>query len=265
MGTPPFSNTTGYGINVAIKVHVQHCVHLGRGGYYENMETADYTLRTSKRMQRIIESATENQIKNKKSFIEDAVTYNVRDIVSYVEGQKSLRDFILNLNDNVNWLHIEPPNYNIRDRIDLENDLVINTKIRFDKEVDDMLKAASRYTGEPKSSIVRICVIKELHECKNKLVKTNAGTITDIWMSIRRKFKVSIEMLINKLYFNLEYDFINSKIGRISEVGNLMAIRDFYEEFKQTEGYEVMTEYNKGIEVDDTLKEVKQFVDTKEN
>jgi hypothetical protein len=100
--------------------------------------------------------------------------------------------------------------------IGLENHLVVNTKIRFDKEVEDMIKAAPRYIGEPKSSIIRICVIKGLHSHKDKLVKTNADTITDIWMNIRRKFKVSVEMLVNKLYFNLEHDFIKSKIGRIS-------------------------------------------------
>jgi hypothetical protein len=44
-----------------------------------------------------------------------------------------------------------------------------------------------------------------------------------------------------------------------------MTIRDFYEEFKLTEEYKVMTEYDKGVKVDNTLKEVKRFVDSKEN
>lgn len=215
-------------------------------------------------MQRIIESAIENQIKNKKTFIEDAVTHNVADIVSYVEGQKSLRDFILNLNDNVDWLHIKPPEYNIRDRVELEDDLVVNTKISFKQQTDDMLKAASRYTGEPKSSIIRICMVKELYNNKDELVKTNADTIEDIWTSIRRKFKVSVEKLVNELYFNLEPMLVRSKIGRIEEVGNLMPIRDFYEEFKETDGYSTMMEYQKGQQVDDILKEVKEFVDSKE-
>lgn len=215
-------------------------------------------------MQRIIESAIENQIKNKKAFIEDSVTHNIDDIVSFVEGQKSLRDFILDLNDNVDWLHIEPPEYNIRDRVELEDDLVVNTKISFNQQTDDMLKAASRYTGEPKSSIIRICVIKELYNNKDNLVKTNADTIEDIWISIRRKFKVSIEKLVNELYFNLEPMLIRSKIGRIEEVGNLMSMRDFYEKFKETDGYNTMIEYQKGQQVDDILREVKEFVDGEE-
>jgi len=238
-----------------IKIEVVAC---------DTMETIEYTIRSSKRMQRIIESAIEDQIKNKKAFIEDAVTYNIADIVSFVEGQKSLRDFILDLNDNVEWLHIEPPEYNIRDRIDLEDDLVVNTKISFDEQVNDMLKAASRYTGEPKSSFIRICIIKELYNNKDKLVKTNADTVTDIWVSIRRKFKVSVEKLVNELYFNLEPVLVDSKIGRIEEVGNLMSIRDFYEEFKTTDGYEAMIEYEKGEQIDRELMKVKEFVDSKE-
>jgi predicted DNA-binding protein len=229
------------------------------------MQTTEYTVRSSKRMQRVIESAIESQIKNKKTFIQDSVTHNIEEIVSYVEGQKSLRDFILNLNDNVEWLHMEPPNYNIRDRIELENELVVNSKINLNDTTEDMVKAASRYTGEPKSSIIRVCIIKELYNNRDQLVKTNADTITDVWMSIRRKFKVSVEMLINKLYFNLEQEFINSKIGRIEEIGNLMAIRDFYQKFKQTEGYQAMSQHHKGAKVINILKEVEEFIDGKEN
>jgi len=246
-------------------VFIVHYVHWARSGCYANMQTTEYTVRISKRMQRVIESAIESQIKNKKKFIQDSVAHNIGEIVSYVEGQKSLRDFILNLNDNVEWLHMEPPDYNIRDRIELENELVVNTKINFDNKTEHMVKAASRYTGEPKSSITRICIIKELYDNRQQLVKTNSNTITDVWMSIRRKFKVSVEMLVNKLYFNLEHEFINSKIGRISEVGNLMAIRDFYQKFKQTEGYKEMGEYDKGVKVINILEEVEKFIDAKEN
>jgi len=46
-------------------------------------------------MQRIIESAIENEIKNKKTFIEDAVTYNIADIVEQVEGSKELTRFYI--------------------------------------------------------------------------------------------------------------------------------------------------------------------------
>jgi len=215
-------------------------------------------------MQRVIESATENQLKNKKSFIEDAVAHNIGDIVGLIEGQKSLRDFILDLDSSVDWLHMKPPEYKIRDRVELEDDLVVNTKISLKQEVNNMVKAASRYTGEPKSSIVRICIIKQLYENKDELVRENEDTIEDIWTDIRRKFKVCVERLVNELYFNLEPVFVRTKIGKMKEIGNLMAIRDFYGEFKESDGYRVMKDYEKGQRVDDVLKEVKEFVDRKE-
>jgi len=149
---------------------------------------------------------------------------------------------------------MHPPEFNLQDKLD--NDLCIYQKLTLDNHINDMVKAASRYTGEQKSTIVRICVIKELYNNRDKLVRTNEQTIRNLWENTKRKFDVGIEMLVNKLYLNLEPNFVKNKIGRIDEIGNLMSIRDFYEKFKNTQGYNAMLEYKRGNKVDATLKEV---------
>lgn len=216
-------------------------------------------------MQRAIEEAIENQIKNKKTFVEESVKYNIDDIIKYTKGQKSLRDFIMDLNDTVDWMHMNPPSLDVKDKLKHNADLDISQSLELNNETDEKLKGASRYINMSKSSIIRMCTIKQLYNNREDLMGGNKRKIEDVWLSTVRKIKIGNRKLVDKLYYNLEEEYINKMMERPEQLLNFMNVSDAYKKFKNTEGCEYMKSSTDGQEVINILEDIVKHVENTEN
>ena len=210
------------------------------------------TIRATKMMNKLVKD-TKPLHQPKQKFIEEAVEANVCDIISYAEGQNSLREFIEAVDSSVDWLYIDVPNQSIQDRLDDTSDLTVSQHLGLDDDIVDKVDAASKYTGTSRSSVIRICVIKQLYEKDDNLVRTDKMEVEDLWLDIRRKLKMAGKMMVDRLYYNLEYEYVVSKRQNIEGLAQLVSLRDRYLELKGTKGYELMMSYEEGRKVDETL------------
>jgi len=212
-------------------------------------------------MQRLVSEVAHSRSIKKRELIESFISTNGYEIAELSKGQKSLRDFILNLNQFVDWFNAKPPDLNIDDSIDNESNLSAVQKVSLNSADDDILNSCSRYTGESKSSIIRLCIIKGLYNNKEILNDTKAKRVTDLWTSAKRKLKTATEMMIASLHCNLERDFIEAKMESKREYGNLASMADEYKCFKSKEGYEMMLSHLYGDSVNEIFEDIVEHVD----
>lgn len=228
---------------------------------YPNMSKEELTVRYSEDMQMLIEETMNSLVENKKRFIETSVRKNITDILDKVEGQKGLRDFISRLNSNVEWLNINRPDYNIVDDISSGADLNIVQKMEISSEVLDKVKSCVRYSGLSKSSIIRICSIKELFNRREELSQSDRYKVEDVWIEIDMKLDAANDMLIDSLSYNITKNLIESKMNRGIEIKNLMGMRDAYNKFKQTKGSDIMSKCSKGIELHQIFEDIEEHIE----
>ena len=225
------------------------------------MRENDTTIRTSEEMQRLVKEVAQDKQLKKKELIDNFVQSNVYDIAELSKGQESIRHFILELNQYVEWLNIKPPECNINNSIDKDSNLTISQILTLDDNTESLLKSCSSYTGESRSVIVRLCIIKGLYHNRSTLNDTKANRVADLWFSAKRKLETANKMMVTQLYCSLRAGFIEAKINTRREIGNLISIADNYKEFKETGGYDVLLSYEEGSEVDEIFKRIVDYVE----
>jgi len=212
-------------------------------------------------MQRLVNEVADSKSIRKQTLIENFISKNAYEIAELSKGQKSLRHFILNLNQFVDWFNVEPPELNVTGSIDKESNLSTVQKVSLNNTDEDLLNSCSTYTGESKSSIIRLCIIKGLYDNKKVLNNTKAKRISDLWTSAKRKLKTATKMMVTALDCSLEREFIEAKMETRREFDNLASMADEFNDFKQKEGYSRMLSYRCGDNIDQMFKDIVDHVE----
>lgn len=225
-------------------------------------ERESVSARMTERMQRIIEEVISNHpmYDTKSRFIRESIETKIYDISELISGQKGIRDFLAYLEEDVDWVYRNQYNTDITGKIDKDKDtpVVGNTDINPDK--NEILKKCSRSSKLSKSSIIRICMIKNLYDMRDMLNKSNKLKIEERWLFIRSQLLRVKTMLINDLYFALDKEFVESKIESDMEERNLFHIKQHYKRFKNTNGYSYVEDTDKGQELIDILDKVESHI-----
>jgi len=70
-----------------------------------NEDTTEVSYRMTAKLRRIVEEVVENgPYYSKSQFVRDSIDGNIDYIQNNLKGQKSIRDFIKDLNSDVEWL-----------------------------------------------------------------------------------------------------------------------------------------------------------------
>lgn len=221
----------------------------------------EISLRITDKMQRIIESLVETGMcRTKSEFIAKSIEENIRGIYSSLKGQKNIRDFIKELNSDVEWINMKIPDQSIHPRIEINKDLSCTYRTEISDEHNDILKKCCRCSDFSKSALIRICMMKKSYDMRDMLSDVKSIKLKDRWNDIDRKLKIMNTMLIDRIYYYFfKEDYIQNKVNDEMEMKNVYYIKEHYKEFKGTSGYKSMKDTERGekiIEVLETIPEI---------
>jgi Arc/MetJ-type ribon-helix-helix transcriptional regulator len=220
-----------------------------------NEDTTEVSYRVTAKLRRIIEEVVENgPYYSKSQFVRDSIDGNIDYIQNNLKGQKSIRDFIKDLNSDVEWLNINLPEQSISTSFEPDRELSIVKNISLDSYSIDKLDKCSRCSEFKRSGIIRMCLMKEAYNERNKLSSTNKKRVEDRWLSMKVKLTRSNDLVIDQLFYAFSTDFILNKATDEREIGNMLYIADNYNKFKTTEGYEYVKSTTRGEEFIDTIE-----------
>lgn len=203
--------------------------------------------RGTAKMKKLVEDIVDaGSSRSKAEFVRQAVVNSVDYIHKQLKGQKSIRDFIEYIDEDIEWIDIKLPNSNIQCKIEADRDLSSYLETELPQETIDKLNACSRSSGFSRSSIIRACVIKELYNNKGVLADGKQMKIEQRWTEIDRKIKASNLKLVDRLYYCFEEKFILNKATNELEAKNMFYLKEHYKEFKGTEGYKYVKEQDRG-------------------
>jgi Arc/MetJ-type ribon-helix-helix transcriptional regulator len=224
-------------------------------------ERNEISLRITDKMQRIIESLVDSGMcKTKSEFVAKSVKENIRDIHSSLEGQKNIRDFIKELNSDVEWINMKIPEQSIHPRIEINNDLSCTYRSEINDKDNDVLKESCRCSNFSKSALIRLCIMKKSYDMKDMLSDVKRIKLEDRWNDIDRKLNIMNTMLIDRIYYYFfKEDYIQNKVDGKMEIKNIYYLKEHYKEFKGSSGYKYLENTERGnkiIEVLETIPEV---------
>lgn len=221
-----------------------------------NEDTSELSYRMTAKLRRVTEEIVENGAYYSKSqFVRNSIDGNIDYIQSNLKGQKSIRDFIKDLNSDVEWLNINLPEQSISTSFEPDKELSIVKTISLDSSTVDKLDKCSRCSEFKRSGIIRMCLMKEVYDERDELSPTNKKRVEDRWTSMKLKLTKSNNLLIDQLFYIFSTDYILNKATDEREAGNMFYIAENYNKFKTTEGYEYAKstargeEFINGIEV----------------
>lgn len=216
----------------------------------------EVAFRSEKRMRRMIEGTVENsQSYNQAQFIRQAIKNNVDYIYDKLKGQKTIRDFILDLNSDVEWLDIDVPEGSIEFKLDSNEELSVYKETSVEQEYIDKLDKCSRSSSFSRSSVIRACLIRELYTVRDCLDEPDKSFIKDRWVVVNAKIEKLNYKLVDSLYYEFQEQFIMTKARDEMEAKNMFRIEKRYENFKETDGYEFATTIDRGKQFIDRIEE----------
>jgi hypothetical protein len=213
-------------------------------------------IRMTESMKLMEEDIVDNNIsRNKKEFREQSVENNIKDISEMVSGQKNIREFATKINRDVDWIAVQLDDVELNTRLSIPENLSEAGKLDIDEGKHDMLNSCSRSTKMSKSGLIRVCMIKELHRVKENLCQTDALQIQNRWLAIKRKLDKANDLLIDKLHYAISPGLVTVRSGRDRERTNVFYLKEHYNEFKDTKGFEYMEETENGRHIINVIEE----------
>ena len=221
-------------------------------------ERNEVNIRATQKMQRTVESLVKvGMCRTKSEFVAESVQENIMGINEDLRGQKNIKDFMKELNSDVEWINMKIPNNSIHPRFEVNDSLDVRYKTDIRDKEYDILKKCSRSSGMSKSSIVRICMMKKCYDMRSMLSDVKQRKIEDRWNDIKRKLSISNVMLIDRMYYYFfTEDYIQNKIDDDMEIKNVYYLKEHYKEFKNSAGYECMSESERGKKIINVLESV---------
>lgn len=254
---PASSLTHGIHINPSVRVHsVQGLSQVVARDKMQ--ESTEVNIRTTQKMQRIVEPLVNvGMCRTKSEFVAMSIEDNIMDINKKLRGQKNIKDFIKELNSDVEWINIKIPDNSIHPRLEVDAKLDVRYKTDVEDDKYSILKRCSRSSGLSKSSIVRICMMKKCYDMRSMLPDVKQRKVETRWGDIKRKLDINNMMLIDKLYYYFSTeDYIQDKVYDDMEIKNVYYLKEHYKQFKNSAGYECMTENERGKKVIGVLESI---------
>lgn len=224
-------------------------------------EPNEISLRITDKMQRIIESlVSTGMCRTKSEFIAKSIKENIREIYSSLKGQKNIRDFIKELNSDVEWINMKIPEQSIHPKFEIGQDLSCTYRTEINDQHNDILKKCCRCSDFSKSALIRVCTIKKSYSMKHMLSDVKRIKLEDRWNDIDRKLSIMNTMLIDRIYYYLfKEDYVENKVEDNMEIKNVYYLKEHYKEFKDTSGYESLKETQRGKKIIDVLEAVPEI------
>lgn len=217
--------------------------------------SSEVSFRVEQRMRRVKESVVDrSDVYNSTQFIRQSIENNIEYIHDKVKGQKELRDFILDLNCDVEWLNISVPECSIDFKLEVDKELSVYQDADVKEEVVTKLDKCSRSSGFSRSSIIRACIVRELYKHRDVIEEPKRDKVVDRWTVIKSKIEKLNNKLVDNLYYDFQEDFIMNKATDELEVKNMYYIEEHYKLFKDTDGYKFASSVERGIEFIDTIE-----------
>jgi len=223
--------------------------------------TTEARVRITKSMQLIIEEIINKSHFNSKSgFKKHSVENNIEEINSLVSGQKSIRDFISRLNQDVKWINIGISESDIENKLEISQDLGGSRKIEISDEKYDILRSCSRSSGITESGLIRICIIKESYRMRKILEESSELRLEQRWLTIKRKLNKANDLLIQKLYFSIDSDLVKERSSRDIEKTNVFYLNEHYQRFKDSAGHNYMKNTKEGKKIINVIEDAVKTV-----
>lgn len=214
-----------------------------------NEDTTRISYRMTSKLRRIIEEVVDSDLYySKPQFVRDSIDQNIEYIQSKLKGQKSIRDFIKDLNSDVRWLNINLPKQSIDATFEPDKELSVVKDVSLDASTIDRIDNCARCSEFKRSGIIRMCLMKQTYSERDKLNSTYKKRVTDRWCSMKLKLTKSNSLLIDQLFYIFSTDYISNKVTDEREVGNMFYIVENYNKFKDTEGYKYAKGTTRGQE-----------------
>jgi hypothetical protein len=198
---------------------------------------------TNRMLDQIVEETTSH---NKKRFCSASVDNNVEWLQSLLKGQRPLYHFISDLNDDVDWLNMDISEDYVKAKSQVDKDLDVVRTSELHGELQSKVSWCAESSGVSRSAVIRICVIKELNSNRDVLSEAKSMQITERWLEIKSKIQLRTKKLVDELYYNFTTDYVKHKLGQDIEAKNMKIISSHYQTFKDTEGYDTLTNHDRG-------------------
>lgn len=207
-------------------------------------------IRMTETMKLMEEDIVDNDIfRNKKEFREESVSSNIIDISEMVSGQKHIREFATKINRDVDWIDVELDDVELNTRLSIPENLSEAGKLDIDEAKHDILNSCSRNTKMSKSGLIRVCMIRQLYHLEGYLSHTDRLQVSSRWLVIKRKLDKANNLLVHKLYYGINPEVVKTRSRRDRERTNIFYLKEHYNEFKDTEGFEYMQEIQNGQQI----------------
>lgn len=220
-------------------------------------EAKETTIRMTDRLSTIVEKAVqESRHESKKDLIQAATTKRVGFIEKQTAGHEDVKDFIVKLNSDISWVNANIPDSDLTAKFDTSSGLTSVTSIKLSTETEQVLNSIVSSTSLSQSDVIRICIIKYCYDHSEQFNEATQMELSDRWFSIKTKLKHMTETLVANLHFELDPERVSAKMMSGLEQKSIHHIRLHYKDFKQTKGYEVITEMHYGKLITETLDQV---------
>jgi len=221
-------------------------------------EANEISLRITDKMQRIIEQLIDTGMcRTKSEFIAKSIKESIREIYSTLKGQKNIRDFMKELNSDIEWVNMKMPEQSIQPRLEVSANLSCPYRTELSDEDNEILKRCCRCSDFSKSALIRVCAIKKSYDMRHMLSDVKRIKLEDRWNDIDRKLEIMNTMLIDRIYYYFfKKDYIQNKVEDDMEVKNVYYLKEHYKEFKDTSGYNSLKDTKRGEKIIEVLEAI---------
>jgi hypothetical protein len=216
----------------------------------------DTKLRVTKYMNRAIEKLLQDDsYKSKRHFVNKSVESQIDWFKQSVKGQRTLYNFINNINDDVSWLDLDVSDEYITPRLHIDKSLDVVRTCNLSPETKSDISWCASAIGNTQSSIIRLCMIKQLSCESHLLSEAMSMQVEERWLHIKSKISLRTNKMVDELYYNFKTPYVQHKLKQSIEAKNRKIISSHYNSFEQTSGYDVMIQTDRGSTVDEIIEE----------
>jgi hypothetical protein len=190
---------------------------------------------------------------NRKKLVSIAAKQHVSWFKSTLEGQKPIQDFVSDLDDDVQWLNLDVSHDYVNTQLQVDSDLDVIRTCDMNSETEAKVNWCASASSISKSGVLRLCVLKQMHNNKALLDEARKMKITERWLQTKNKLKSRTERLIDELYYSFTNQYTQHKLTSDLEKKTRLVIKSHYSRFKETEGFNVLEQHTRGQQVIDVL------------